>query len=74
MKEYKILREIENPRMGPNNRQLLDANINALAKDGWVVHSFSVSQTTSQTGPLVTANTWYCALLERDTPAVAGSH
>jgi hypothetical protein len=72
MKEYKIVREVENPRMGPNNRQLLEASINALAKEGWVVHTFGVSHTMSQSGPVVTPNTWYCALLERDVPAVDG--
>jgi hypothetical protein len=71
MKEYKIVREIENPRMGPNNRQLLEANLNELARDGWVVQWFGVSHTTSQTGPVVTANTWYCALLERDAKPAA---
>ena len=62
MKEYKILREIENPRMGPNNRQLLEADINTLAKQGWVVHEEyafppvyeSLSGRASWTGPSTT--------------------
>ena len=66
MKEYRIVREVENSRMGPNNRLLLEASINALAKEGWVVHSFVVSHSTAQSGPVVTTNTWYTALLERD--------
>lgn len=66
MKEYRILREIENARLGPNNHQLLENKINELARDGWVVSSFSVSQATAVTGPLVSTNTWFCALLERE--------
>ncbi len=69
MKEYRILREIENPRMGPNNHQLLEDRINALARDGWRVHSFQVSHATSAAGPVVSVNTWFSALLERDAAA-----
>jgi len=66
MKEYRILREIENPRMGPNNHQLLEDRINALARDGWTVNAFQVSHATSTSGPVVSINTWFSALMERD--------
>lgn len=69
MKEYRILREVENPRVGPNNRRLLEDQINELARDGWVVSSFSVSHETTGTGPVRSSSTWYCALLERETKA-----
>ncbi|MGP8075400.1 MAG: hypothetical protein ACLP8Y_01475 [Thermoplasmata archaeon] len=69
MKEYKILKEIENARMGPNNHRLLENQINELAREGWVVSSFGVSHSTTATGLLVTTNAWFCALLERETPS-----
>lgn len=67
MKEYRILREIESPRMGPNNHQLLEHKINEFAREGWVVHSFSVTHPRSSTGPMTTSTAWFCALLERET-------
>ncbi|MGD1099916.1 MAG: hypothetical protein ABR888_06220 [Thermoplasmata archaeon] len=67
MKEYRILREIENARIGPNNHQLLEDKINELARDGWVVSSFGVTHATSGVGPMVSTNAWFCALLERET-------
>lgn len=73
MKEYRILREIENPRMGPNNHQLLENRINELAREGWVVSSFSVSQARSTTGPVLSSSAWFCALLERETKPVRSS-
>jgi hypothetical protein len=65
MKEYRILREIENPRMGPNNHQLLEQKMNELARDGWVVTSFGVSHVVAGAGPVVTSSAWFCALMER---------
>jgi len=70
MKEYRILREIENARIGPNNHQLLENKINELAREGWEVRSFDVSHATSATGPMFTSNAWFCALLERKAPSV----
>lgn len=66
MKEYKILREIESPRLGPNNHQLLEDRINELAKDGWTVASFTVTHAPSATGPMFSSSAWFCALLERN--------
>jgi len=71
MKEYRILREIENVRMGPNNHQLLEDKINQLAREGWVVHSFGVSHAASSYGPMFSSSAWFCALLERETKATA---
>lgn len=70
MKEYRILREIENPRMGPNNHQILENRINELAREGWVVSLFSVSHTPAATGLMFSSNTYYCALLERESRTV----
>lgn len=67
MKEYRILREIENARIGPNNHQLLENKINELAREGWVVRSLEVSHPASPTGPMTSPNAWFCALLERET-------
>jgi hypothetical protein len=66
MKEYRILREIENVRMGPNNRQLLEQKMNELGRDGWVVSSFSVTHVATGAGPVISSNAWYCAVMERD--------
>lgn len=68
MKEYRILREVESPRIGPNNHRLLEDRINELARDGWVVHSFTVSHAPTTTAPMFSSSTWYCALLEREGP------
>lgn len=70
MKEYRILREIENPRMGPNNHRLLEERINELAREGWAVSSFSVSHSPAAAGLMFSSNTYYCALLERESRAV----
>ena len=69
MKEYRILREIESPRMGPNNHQLLEDRINEFAREGWVVSSFGVTHATTSTGPMFSSSAWFCALLERETKA-----
>ena len=69
MKEYRILREIENPRLGPNNHELLEKRMNDLARDGWVVSSFGVSHVTTATGPVTSSSAWFCALMERETNA-----
>ena len=69
MREYRIVREIETPRMGPNNHRLLENRINELAKEGWTVHSFCVSHTATGTGPVLTPSTYYSALLEREIVA-----
>ena len=66
MKEYRILREIENPRLGPNNHKLLENQINELAKDGWSVSSLSVTHAMSGAGAMLSQNTWFCALMERE--------
>ncbi len=68
MKEYRILREIENARMGPNNHVLLEQKMNELARDGWVVSSFGVSHVATGTGPVLSSSAWFCALMERDLP------
>ena len=72
MKEYRILREIENARMGPNNHQLLEDKINQLAREGWVVHSLGVSHAASAYGPMFSSSAWFCALLERETKGTGG--
>ena len=69
MKEYRILREVENARIGPNNHKLLEEKINELAREGWVVSSFGVSHAPSTYGPMFSSNAWFCALLERETKA-----
>lgn len=69
MREYRIVREIETPRMGPNNHRLLEDRINELAKEGWVVHSFVVSHSATVIGPTFTPSAYYSALLERETRA-----
>ena len=72
MKEYRILREIETARMGPNNHVLLEQKMNELAREGWVVASFGVSHVATGTGPVISSSAWYCTLMERDTKT-AGS-
>lgn len=67
MKEYRILREIENARMGPNNHQLLEDKINQLAREGWAVSSFVVSHAASTYGPMFSSSAWFCVLMERET-------
>jgi len=69
MKEYRILREVATAKMGPNNHKLLENQINEMAREGWVVSSFSVTHSTSVTGPVMTSSAWFCALLERDAKA-----
>jgi hypothetical protein len=67
MKEYKILREVENARLGPNNHQLLEDKVNELAREGWVVSSFGVTHAPPAFGPMGSSSAWFCALLERET-------
>lgn len=69
MKEYRILREIETAKMGPNNHRLLEEQMNQLARDGWVVTSFGVSHVTTGAGPVLSSSAWFCALMERDVKA-----
>ncbi len=70
MMEYKILREIENARIGPNNHQLLEDKVNELAREGWVVRSFGVTHAPPALGPMGSSSAWFCALLERETKTV----
>ncbi|MGA8543197.1 MAG: hypothetical protein WB947_06660 [Thermoplasmata archaeon] len=72
MKEYKVLRELEPTQpawAGESTRERLETNINELARSGWVVRSFRVSQPTGGTGfgfGYRPANFAYFVLLERE--------
>jgi hypothetical protein len=78
VKEYKVLREVEagqptwpNPpsTAAETTRAHLEQSLNELARTGWVVKAFEVSQALA--GPAIgfrTTNLVYMVLLERERP------
>lgn len=72
MKEYKVIRELEpaQPMWGPETtRDLLEKQLNELAREGWVVSSFTVNpQASGSAFVFRPASYAYFVLLERDRP------
>jgi hypothetical protein len=75
MKEYKVIRELEpaQPMWGPETtRDRLEKNLNELARNGWIVKSFSVNpQSSGSSFVFRPASFAYFVLLEREMPEAA---